>query len=66
MAALYVILAAFVIRFFGVEVTRYWSTLALAAGVMLGGTYGIVMFAFLLAHVARRILSRRPIMDDDG
>lgn len=65
LALLYLIAAAFFIRVFGVELTRYWSTMMMAAGVMLGGTYAIIMFIWIGGHVARRLINRRPIMDAD-
>lgn len=63
LALLYIIVAAFLIRLFGIEVTRYWSTLMMAAGVMLGGTYAIVMFIWIGAHILRRIIKRQPVME---
>jgi polyferredoxin len=61
LAFLYLIAAAFIIRLFGIEMTHYVATLMMAAGVMLGGTYGIVMFVWLAAHVVRRLVKRQPI-----
>lgn len=66
LAFLYLAAAAFVVNIFGVELTRYWSTVAMAAGVMLGGTYGIVMLVWLGFHVVRRLIQGRPIMDPDA
>ena len=63
LAALYLILAAFVVRFFGIEMTRYWSTLMLAAGVMLGGTYAIVMFLWLGGRLFARWKNGQPLME---
>ena len=63
LAMLYLILGAFVIKLLGVELTNYAATLLLAAGVMLGGTYAIVMLVWLIAHVARRLINRQPIME---
>ena len=63
LAILYLIVAAFLIRVLGLELTQYWSTVMLAAGVMLGGTYGIVMLVWLIAHIAHRLISRQPIME---
>ncbi|KXU29168.1 hypothetical protein A0J57_24835 [Sphingobium sp. 22B] len=65
LAFLYLIAAAFLIRFFGVELTRYWSTMMIAAGVLLGGTYAVVMFLWIGGHVVRRLTNRQPIMDTD-
>jgi hypothetical protein len=65
LAILYLILAAFLIRLFGIELTQYWSTLMLAAGVMLGGTYAIVMLVWIVAHVAHRLMNRQPIMETE-
>ena len=63
LAVLYLIAAAFLVRIFGIELTQYWSTIMLAAGVMLGGTYGVVMLIWLIAHVVRRAIKRQPIME---
>ncbi len=63
MAALYLIFAAFFVQIFGLELTRYWSTLMLAAGVMLGGTYAIVMFLWLGARLLARLKNGQPIME---
>lgn len=65
LAFLYLIGAAFLIRIAGVEMTRYWSTIFMAAGVMLGGTYGIILFASLGIHIVRRLMSGRPVMDPE-
>lgn len=65
LAFLYLIGAAFLIHIFGVEMTRYWSTVMMAAGVMLGGTYGIVLFASLAIHIIRRLVIVRPVMEPD-
>ncbi|MFC0589719.1 hypothetical protein ACFFF7_09870 [Novosphingobium aquiterrae] len=65
LAFLYLIGAAFLIHIFGVEMTRYWSTVMVAAGVMLGGTYGIVLFASLAIHIIRRLVTGRPVMEPD-
>ncbi|MBU0556539.1 MAG: hypothetical protein KKD64_01305 [Alphaproteobacteria bacterium] len=65
LAFLYLIAAAFLIHIIGVELTRYWSTLMMAAGVMLGGTYGIVLFVSLGLHIIRRLTAGRPVMDQD-
>ncbi|MEE4452456.1 hypothetical protein [Novosphingobium resinovorum] len=62
LAFLYLICAAFLVRIIGVELTRYWSTVMMAAGVMLGGTYGIVFFTSLAIHVVRRLATGRPVM----
>ena len=61
MAFLYLLVAAFVIWLLGIEMTHYVATLMMAAGVMLGGTYAIVMFVWLAAHIARRLVNRQPI-----
>jgi membrane protein YdbS with pleckstrin-like domain len=61
LAFLYLIAAAFLIRIFGVELTRYWSTMMMAAGVLLGGTYAIIMFLWIGWHVVRRLINRQPI-----
>jgi len=65
LAFLYLLAAAFIVNIFGLELTRYWSTVALAAGVMLGGTYGIVMLVWLGVRVARRLVRVRPTLDPD-
>lgn len=63
LALLYLVVAAFVIRLFGVQLTRYASTLMMAAGVMLGGTYAIVMAIWLIAQVIHRVATRQPVME---
>ena len=65
LAFLYLLAAAFLIRVFGVELARYWSTMMMAAGVLLGGTYAIIMFLWIGGHVVRRLINRQPIMDTD-
>lgn len=47
----------------GVEVTRYWSTLMMAAGVLLGGSYGMVLLAYTGAHIIKRLLVCQPIVE---
>lgn len=63
MAALYLIFAAFLVQIFGLELTRYWSTLMLAAGVMLGGTYAIVMFLWLGVRLLARLKNGQPLIE---
>ena len=63
LAMLYLILAAFLIRLFGIELTHYGATLMLAAGVMLGGTYALIMIVWLAMDLARRWANRQPIME---
>ena len=63
LAILYLFFAAFLIRILGIELTQYWSTVMLAAGVMLGGTYGVVMLVWLIAHVSNRLINRQAIME---
>jgi hypothetical protein len=63
MAALYLIFAAFIVQLLGVEITRYWSTLLLAAGVMLGGTYAIVMGLWLGARLLARLKNGQPLVE---
>lgn len=63
LAFVYVIAAAFIVRMVGVELTRYWSTVLIAAAVLLGGSYGIVLFSSIGIHIVRRLLKRQPIMD---
>jgi hypothetical protein len=65
LAFLYLLAAVGLIHIVGLEVTRYWSTVAMAAGVMLAGTYGVVMLLWLGAHVVKRLIRRRPIVDAD-
>jgi hypothetical protein len=65
LAFLYILAAALVVRLIGIEVTRFWSTIAMAAGVMLGGTYGFIMFIALGIHICRRLIQSRPIVDRD-
>ena len=63
LAFLYIVAAAFLIRLVGVELTRFWSTALIAAAVLLGGSYGIILFTFTGIHIVRRLLKRQPIMD---
>jgi nitrate reductase gamma subunit len=63
MAAVFLCMAAFVMSWLGVEKTSYAATLVLAAAVLAGGTYGIIFFAGVLIHIARRVLKRQPIME---
>jgi uncharacterized membrane protein (UPF0182 family) len=63
LAFLYLIIAYFLTRIFGIELTQFWSTVAMAAGVMLAGTYGLVMLLWLVAHIVRRLANREPIME---
>lgn len=65
LAFLYLIGAAFLIHIVGVEMTRYWSTVMMAAGVMLGGTYGIILFTSLAIHIVRRLATGRPVVDPE-
>lgn len=65
LAFLYLLAAVGLIQIVGLEVTRYWSTVAMAAGVMLAGTYGVVMLVWLGARVVKRLIQRRPIVDAD-
>jgi hypothetical protein len=63
LAILYMLAAAFLIRIFGVELTQYWSTMMLAAGVMLGGTYAVTMLLWVGTHIVRKLVNRQPIME---
>ncbi len=63
MAFLLLIAASLAMRFFGVEQTGYTATLVFAAAVMAGGLYGIIFFAGLIVHIAKRVVNRQPIMD---
>ncbi|MGN6289498.1 MAG: hypothetical protein ACTHNA_09590 [Sphingopyxis terrae] len=65
LAFLYLLAAAFLVQIFGIEVSRYWSTVMMVAGVMLGGTYGLVMLVWLGFHVARRPIQGKRVMDAD-
>ena len=60
---LYILVAAFIVRLVGVELTRFWSTALIVAAVLLGGSYGIVLFSSIGIHIVRRLLKRQPIMD---
>jgi hypothetical protein len=62
-AFFYLVIAAFLIRIIGIELTEYASTLMLAAGVMLGGTYAVLMLGYLLADLIRRFWKRQPLME---
>ena len=63
LAFLYIVAAALLIRLVGVELTRFWSTVLIAAAVLLGGSYGIILSSFTGIHIVRRLLKRQPIMD---
>ena len=63
LAFLYILAAAFLVRLVGVELTQFWSTVLIAAAVLLGGSYGIILFSCTGIHIVRRLLSRQPIMD---
>ena len=63
LAFLYILVAAFIVRLVGVELTRFWSTALIVAAVLLGGSYGIVLFSSIGIHIVRRLLKRQPIMD---
>jgi hypothetical protein len=63
LAFLYILAAAFVVSVLGVELTRFWSTVLMAAAVLLGGSYGIILFSSIGIHAFRRLLNRQPIMD---
>jgi hypothetical protein len=63
LAILYLIVAAFLTRVFGVELTEYWFTVMLGAGVLPGGTYAVVMAIWLGAHIIRRLIKRQPVID---
>ncbi len=65
LAFVYLLLGAFLVRLFGVEVTQFWSTVGMAAGVLLGGTYALIMLIAVAIHITRRVLARHPIMDPD-
>ena len=65
LAILYLIAAAFLVRAFGLELSEYWSTVMMAAGVLLGGTYVIVIALWLGAHIVGRLVKRQPIMDSE-
>lgn len=63
LAFLYILAAAFIVRLVGIELTQFWSTVLIAAAVLLGGSYGIILFGFIGIHIVRRLLNRQPIMD---
>jgi len=63
LAFLYIVAAAFLVRLVGVELTRFWSTVLIAAAVLLGGSYGIILFSLTGFHIVRRLLKRQSIMD---
>jgi hypothetical protein len=63
MAFLFLLLAAVVIHWIGLEWTSYIATLVFAAGVMAGGAYGFILFGALAVHVVRRLITRQPVMD---
>ena len=63
MAFVFLMLASALILFAGVDRTSYLATLFIAAGVMAGGAYAIVLFGGAIVHVLKRILNRQPIME---
>ena len=63
LAFLYIVAAAFLVLLVGVELTRFWSTVLIAAAVLLGGSYGIILFSLTGFHIVRRLLKRQSIMD---
>jgi len=63
LAFLYILVAAFIVRLVGVELTRFWSTALIVAAVLLGGSYGIALFSSIGIHIVRRLLKRQPIID---
>ena len=63
LALLFILVAAFIVRLVGVELTRFWSTALIVAAVLLGGSYGIALFSSIGIHIVRRLLKRQPIMD---
>ncbi len=63
LAFLYILAAAFIVRLIGVELTEFWSTVLIAAAVLLGGSYGIILFSLTGIHFVRRLINRQPIMD---
>jgi len=62
LAFLYIV-AAFLVRLVGMELTRFWSTVLIAAAVLLGGSYGIILFSSTGIHIVHRLLSRQSIID---
>jgi hypothetical protein len=62
-AFLYLILATFLVHMVGIEITQYWSTVMIAAGVMLGGTYVVVMAVWLGAGLLARWKRKQPLWD---
>ena len=63
LAFLYIVAAAFLVRLVGMELTRFWSTVLIAAAVLLGGSYGIILFSSTGIHIVHRLLSRQSIID---
>jgi hypothetical protein len=63
LAMLYIIAAAAVVKLVGLELGQYWFTLMLGAGVMLAGTYAIVMFVYLFGNTIVRWMRGQPIME---
>ena len=63
MAFLFLIAASLVIRVLGVEQTSFAATLVFGAAAMAGGVYAIIFFAAVVVHIAKRVISRQPIMD---
>ena len=63
MALLFLLIAAFVIRWLGVEQTSYLATLVFGAAVLAGGVYGIIFLSAVIVHIVRRIANRQPVME---
>ncbi|WP_294261817.1 hypothetical protein [uncultured Sphingomonas sp.] len=65
LALLYLILGMFVIRLVGIELARYWSTAAMVAGVMLGGTYALIMMIWIAISFLQRLRKGEALIDND-
>lgn len=63
LAFLYIVAAGFIVGLVGIELTRFWSTVIMAAVVLLGGTYGIILFSFTGIHIVGRLLKRQSIIE---
>ena len=63
LAFLYLIAGTFLVNLLGIEITRYWSTVVMAACVMLGGTYALVMGVWLAVQFLNRWRRNQPVWE---
>ena len=61
----FLLLAAGIVLAFGVEKTNATFSVVLAAAILAGGTYGIILLTALVVHMIRRIVAGKPIVDKE-